>query len=162
MGLKKKDDRLGIYSFAAAMPSLHMLPVVTTPCASAMISTVQRADGKFQMMFLRGKLGLTEDQKFRLKSSKYPKQNVAEEPCLWVHYDKDVESISITQCRPVDAEEIDGSDSDSEHGGFNYRQEGKLSEDRQLQSTSGENHTHISQLGAAGILNVVLDYKFLF
>lgn len=76
--------------------------------ASAMLSTVQQADGKLQMMFLRAQLGLTDDQKARLTSPEAPDQ-ATDEPELWVHYDKDAEAISIVPSRPVD----DDPDSDS-------------------------------------------------
>lgn len=36
--------------------------------ASAMLSAVQRADGQFQMMIIRDKLGLSEEQKARIRS----------------------------------------------------------------------------------------------
>lgn len=78
--------------------------------ASGMLSTVQRADGKFQMMFLRNKLGLTDDQKARVKSDKSPSNACTEEPTFWVHFIKDVHDIDITQSRPVDDESVCSDD----------------------------------------------------
>ena len=81
--------------------------------ASGMLSTVQQVDGRFQMMFLRNQLGLTEEQKRRVKSDK-PADNSVEEPMFWVHYDKVVEAISITQSRHVDDDEDSISDNDED------------------------------------------------
>jgi len=74
--------------------------------ASGMLSCVQQVDGKFQMMSLRNQLGLSNDQKRRIQSDK-PCSDGTIEPSFWIHYDKVVEAISITQSRPVDDEDDD-------------------------------------------------------
>lgn len=74
--------------------------------ASVMLSAVQQADGKFQMMSLRDQLGLTPEQKARVMNPN--PTNESNEPEFWVHYDKDTEEICITQSRPADDD--DGSE----------------------------------------------------
>ena len=70
--------------------------------ASGMLATVQKADGKFQMMNVGNQLGMTATQKERVRSASAPVGNTSDEPNFWVHYDKDTENISITQARPSD------------------------------------------------------------
>ena len=62
--------------------------------ASGMLSMTQQADGKFQMMSLRDQLGLTQAQKNQVKDAKAAK-SLDDEPHFWVHYDRDMEEISI-------------------------------------------------------------------
>ena len=80
--------------------------------ASGMLSAVQQADGKFNLMFVRDQLNLTDAQKLRVKNAKPPPPPIGdgdEEPTFWVHYDKDEEAISISQSRPVDDDKDDTS-----------------------------------------------------
>lgn len=72
--------------------------------ASGMLSAVQQADGKFQMMNLRGKLGLSEQQKAQIKSDVAPNEDSIE-PTFWVHFDKEEEDICISQNRPVESDD---------------------------------------------------------
>ena len=87
--------------------------------ASGMLSVVQQADGKFQMMNLRDQLGLTGSQKTRIKSESA--QNLAsgtsDEPTFWVHFDREAEEIIITQNFPNDSECL----SSDEEGGVNEK-----------------------------------------
>ena len=75
--------------------------------ASGMLSAVQQADGKFQMLMLRDHLGLTEEQKKRLKNQE--PDSCCEEPSFWVHFDTEVEQICISQSRPPDDLDDDSS-----------------------------------------------------
>jgi hypothetical protein len=76
--------------------------------ASGVLSAVQQADGKFQMMYLRNQLGLTSEQKARI-TDPTPSSTTAE-PEFWIHYDKDTAEISITQSQPLDSDSDDDSD----------------------------------------------------
>ena len=97
--------------------------------ASGMLSVVQQADGKFQMMSLRDQLGLTPAQKERVRSTSAPPGGSVE-PNFWVHFDKDSEEIGITQARPTD---------DDEHSQQSDDQEGMIygGEDAILQLADG-------------------------
>jgi len=48
-------------------------------------------------------------------SDKTPGDN-AEEPCIWVHYDKVVGAISIAQSRPVDDDDEENINEDINEG----------------------------------------------
>lgn len=83
-----------------------------------MLSVAQKADGKFQMMSLKDQLGLTQAQKDRVKDTNAAK-SLDDEPHFWVHYDKEMEEISITQSRAEDDgddESEDESEDDMERG----------------------------------------------
>ena len=82
--------------------------------ASAMLSVVQQADGKFQMMSLRGNLGLSDIQKNRIKRDAAPDPGeTQQEPSFWVHFDRETEEISITQSQPVDDDSCSESSEDT-------------------------------------------------
>lgn len=103
--------------------------------ASGMLSCVQQVDGKFQMMSLRNQLGLTADQKRRIKSDKVPSDALVE-PIFWVHYDKDVEAISITQSRPVDDDKTE-EDDDDESGSIIKNEEHQNSNPSEMKNCIG-------------------------
>ena len=88
---------------------------------SGMLSCVKQADGEFQGLFLRDRLGLTDEQKRCVLSDRLPSGVVAE-PCFWLHYDKTVESVTIRQTRPIEVDDEeedsvgdDGDESESMH-----------------------------------------------
>jgi len=82
--------------------------------ASGMLSAVQQADGKFQMKILRNQLGLTDHQKVRVRSETAHSSGTANEPVLWVHYDKETEEIYIIQSHPIDDDEHSQCSDDDE------------------------------------------------
>ena len=71
--------------------------------ASSMLAVAQQIDGKFQMMFVRDKLGLTPEQETRITDPK--PSSAPDEPIFWVHYDQKTSEISITQSMPPDDNE---------------------------------------------------------
>lgn len=97
--------------------------------AGALMSAVQRADGKFQMMHFRNELGLTHEQKARITDPE--SSNAPDQPEFWVHYDKDIADVRILTKKPADDEDDDNSESsvddeseavmdEEEHPGTSY------------------------------------------
>jgi hypothetical protein len=84
--------------------------------AGGILSAVQNADGRFQMMLFRNQLNLTTEQKERISDPKCSDKGV--EPEFWVHYDRDTEEIYITQSQPPedddDCSDCSGSNNDDE------------------------------------------------
>ena len=80
--------------------------------ASGMLFMTLQADGKFQMMSLRDQLGLTQAQKNQVKDTKAAK-SLDDEPHFWVHFDRDMEEISISQSCPADNDNEDKSADES-------------------------------------------------
>ena len=76
--------------------------------AGGALAAVQRADGKFQMMYFRDQLGLSPEQKARIMNPK--RANATDEPEFWIHYDKDTADICIMQSQPPDDEDEDCSE----------------------------------------------------
>ena len=76
--------------------------------AGGALAAVQRADGKFQMMYFRDQLGLSPEQKARIMNPK--RTNASDEPEFWIHYDKDTADICILQSQPPDDDDDDGSE----------------------------------------------------
>lgn len=74
--------------------------------ASGMLSAVQQADGKFQMMSVRGQFCLTKEQKARVISPSPVISDDANEnePNFYVRYDSDGKQITITQSGPIDTD----------------------------------------------------------
>lgn len=95
--------------------------------ASGMLSVVQQADGKFQMMSLRDQLGLTDLQKERVRSTLAPTGSAADEPVFWVHYDRESDEIGITQSRPTDDD--DHSQCSDDEGGTDNEASDGLNEE---------------------------------
>jgi hypothetical protein len=76
--------------------------------AGGILSAVQQADGKFQMMYLRNQMNLTPAQKQRITDPK--SSNVCDEPEFWVHYDQDADEVYIAQSQPPEADDDDDDD----------------------------------------------------